>query len=564
MMRMKDSDDYITARAANPRTGLISPSLGTRSPCTPASPGEALKLYSSLHTTSPTKRPTRKANEGKKLSGGGREDDWYLNKERRSTSTKNDEEDDGGSSLLDRNSSMAPEDQFVVHMPSAREPQPFAYPGYTPEQIEALEHYRDKTRRVSSEGYDRRLLQARSVSGPRSEVRFCCEDNDDNDDEMFSPVTVHGHRFTPYQARSSTRVPAWEKYKEPAGIHLPKRGCTAKDSEHHRVRTSQRRTTSDGIDIQNNHHHQHHPRNHVNYNQEAQTSTAPTSRTFPSTAQVSAPRRKPVPGDDQHFSEDNRFQHNHRHHQEQQRWKENNSASCHCHHCHTNLASLSPRSPVRLVGRRRSSATSKCSSRQWSLECVRGFDGEDSFVVQPRATSSTSTSCDNQRRQRTGSVVIRRKPVVLYDTSPLQASHPPSRPIPDSSLLTLLLSLFLHLHSLIRSIPTISFPPPISLALATLRSSESSVREKVEALKALLSFTAHLLAAGVVVVVGWKVVEVVRGGFFGVVVAAGMLATAAAVGWATGLGFGLGNGGSGIDGVQMVRGDALSKKGLAK
>jgi hypothetical protein len=42
-MGMKDSDDYITARAANPRTGLISPSLaGT--PRTPESPAEALKL----------------------------------------------------------------------------------------------------------------------------------------------------------------------------------------------------------------------------------------------------------------------------------------------------------------------------------------------------------------------------------------------------------------------------------------------------------------------------------------------------------------------------------------
>jgi hypothetical protein len=41
-MGMKDSDDYITARAANPRTGLISPSLaGT--PRTPESPAEALK-----------------------------------------------------------------------------------------------------------------------------------------------------------------------------------------------------------------------------------------------------------------------------------------------------------------------------------------------------------------------------------------------------------------------------------------------------------------------------------------------------------------------------------------
>ena len=65
MMRMKDSDDYITARAANPRTGIISPSIGSsspRTPRTPDTPGDALRIQS---------RPKlSRANEGRKVSGG--------------------------------------------------------------------------------------------------------------------------------------------------------------------------------------------------------------------------------------------------------------------------------------------------------------------------------------------------------------------------------------------------------------------------------------------------------------------------------------------------------------
>jgi hypothetical protein len=64
-MGMRDSDDYITARAANPRTGLISPSLaGT--PRTPESPAEALKLRSQRMRPALTR-----ANEARKISAGG-------------------------------------------------------------------------------------------------------------------------------------------------------------------------------------------------------------------------------------------------------------------------------------------------------------------------------------------------------------------------------------------------------------------------------------------------------------------------------------------------------------
>lgn len=43
----RHGDDYITARAANPFTGLVSPSIcGRMTPRTPATPGEALAMYS--------------------------------------------------------------------------------------------------------------------------------------------------------------------------------------------------------------------------------------------------------------------------------------------------------------------------------------------------------------------------------------------------------------------------------------------------------------------------------------------------------------------------------------
>ncbi|CAK4031990.1 Hypothetical predicted protein [Lecanosticta acicola] len=172
-MRMKDSDDYITARGANPRTGLISPSVGTRTPCTPDSPGEALRLRDH-HQVSPTRHPrTRppisRVYEGRKTSGGKarkwgvNEDGWYIESLDSSPAQQPSNQDTQARPSSSCSSHLR-DDDFVVHMPSAREPQPFAYPGYSAEQIEAYEHYMDKSRRVSNEGYDRRLLHASNFS----------------------------------------------------------------------------------------------------------------------------------------------------------------------------------------------------------------------------------------------------------------------------------------------------------------------------------------------------------------------------------------------------------------
>lgn len=64
----------------------------------------------------------------------------------------------------------ADEDLLVVHMPSAQEPQPYAYPGFSARQIEAAEFYKRKARRVSSEGYDKRILQGSRQSSAESKT----------------------------------------------------------------------------------------------------------------------------------------------------------------------------------------------------------------------------------------------------------------------------------------------------------------------------------------------------------------------------------------------------------
>jgi hypothetical protein len=72
--RIKHPDDRITARGANPRTGIVSPSAGYRSPRTPESPGDALDLYEN-EPTPPTPTPEKRlaiprAAQGREVSTG--------------------------------------------------------------------------------------------------------------------------------------------------------------------------------------------------------------------------------------------------------------------------------------------------------------------------------------------------------------------------------------------------------------------------------------------------------------------------------------------------------------
>lgn len=174
IMRMKDSDDYITARAANPRTGLISPSIGSPSPrpCTPNTPGEALQLhFDELPSSTPEARAQpalRRANEGRKVSAGSAnrwqwgEKGWFSDALLAAASPRQTNAIAGAEvarpGLRD--------DQFILHMPSAREPQPYTYPGRTPEQIAAFEHQLSTARRISDDRCGRRLVHGgRKISG---------------------------------------------------------------------------------------------------------------------------------------------------------------------------------------------------------------------------------------------------------------------------------------------------------------------------------------------------------------------------------------------------------------
>ncbi|KAK5127806.1 hypothetical protein LTR85_004922 [Meristemomyces frigidus] len=184
MMRMKDSDDYITARAANPRTGLISPSIGSpspRTPCTPSTPGDALELPK-RPAPSPTpdarSRPAlSRANEGRQVSAGSlnrwRADakGWVSETALSAASPRETAMTVGAGLSMATSQAMLKDDQFVVHMPSAREPQPYIYPGRTAGEIEAFEHYKRKARRINGDGYGERRVSGSGNSKTLGGVR---------------------------------------------------------------------------------------------------------------------------------------------------------------------------------------------------------------------------------------------------------------------------------------------------------------------------------------------------------------------------------------------------------
>jgi hypothetical protein len=167
-MGMKDSDDYITARAANPRTGLISPSLaGT--PRTPESPAEALKLRSQRIRPALTR-----ANEARKISASGlqklcsSEKGWsFEDAKSRIASPRPGDASAGAADIIgvepQAGAGTGGDDRFVVHMPSAREPQPYAFPGRSAQEIQAFEHYKRKARKTSGEGWDQRCVQSGGI-----------------------------------------------------------------------------------------------------------------------------------------------------------------------------------------------------------------------------------------------------------------------------------------------------------------------------------------------------------------------------------------------------------------
>lgn len=162
-MRMKDSDDYITARAANPRTGLISPSIaGT--PRAPDSPAEALRNRDGSPLQDIKARPAL----SRKISGGAlqrwrADENGWTNDARAIASPRQSDASAGAADIALTGRRPVDGGSFVLQMPSAQEPQPYAYPGRTAKEIEAYEHYRSKARKTSGEGWDQRCMHTGGI-----------------------------------------------------------------------------------------------------------------------------------------------------------------------------------------------------------------------------------------------------------------------------------------------------------------------------------------------------------------------------------------------------------------
>nr|POE54547.1 hypothetical protein CFP56_41485 [Quercus suber] len=177
---MKDSDDYITKKAANPWTGLVSPSVENTSPVAP-------------HTINAHKLISRCAQgvAGAPVEAvpyahdaGGIADEWtskcllkqeasYVGSDacQRDPSKHITAEADGRKAFRD--------DDFVLRMPSAQEPQPFEYPGCSSEQIQEQEFMKRHNHRKNLEGVgDVRprstLRRSKHALGRNHNVQRCC------------------------------------------------------------------------------------------------------------------------------------------------------------------------------------------------------------------------------------------------------------------------------------------------------------------------------------------------------------------------------------------------------
>ncbi|KAK6002276.1 hypothetical protein QM012_001914 [Aureobasidium pullulans] len=170
-MGVKGTDDYLTARAANPRTGLISPSVVTNlTPRTPISPAEALSLFGSDYEPPRTSTPKARMPEEPRATverprPSGPRGRWRQD----STGWNMEPDTEAGSPRTTRINSPAPradfhasEDSFVIPMPTAKDPQPYQQA----DQDKAVQYYRDKAQRLShKEGMNGRMHSI--GAGPR-------------------------------------------------------------------------------------------------------------------------------------------------------------------------------------------------------------------------------------------------------------------------------------------------------------------------------------------------------------------------------------------------------------
>ncbi|KAI4738312.1 hypothetical protein E4T50_11237 [Aureobasidium sp. EXF-12298] len=170
-MGVRGTDDYLTARAANPRTGLISPSVVTNlTPRTPISPAEALSLFGSDYIRPPNSSPKARSTEEPHVASHRQRPAGPRGRWRQDSTGWNMEPDTeaGCSRTTAANSSAtradfnASEDSFVIPMPTAKDPQPYRQA----DQDKAVQYYKDKAQRLShKEGMNGRMHSI--GAGPR-------------------------------------------------------------------------------------------------------------------------------------------------------------------------------------------------------------------------------------------------------------------------------------------------------------------------------------------------------------------------------------------------------------
>ncbi|CAD0092644.1 unnamed protein product, partial [Aureobasidium mustum] len=170
-MGVKGTDDYLTARAANPRTGLISPSVVTNlTPRTPMSPAEALSLFGNGYEPPRTSSPKVRMPEEPRATiarprpagprGRWRQDStgWNMEPDTEVGSPKTTTTIPSAT----RPDFHANEDSFVIPMPTAKDPQPYRQA----DQDKAVQYYKDKAQRLShKEGMNGRMHSI--GAGPR-------------------------------------------------------------------------------------------------------------------------------------------------------------------------------------------------------------------------------------------------------------------------------------------------------------------------------------------------------------------------------------------------------------
>jgi hypothetical protein len=170
-MGVRGTDDYLTARAADPRTGLISPSVVTNlTPRTPISPAEALSLFGSDYIQPPNSSPKVRSTEEPHVASHRQRPAGPRGRWRQDSTGWNMEPDTeaGCSRTTAANSSAtradfnASEDSFVIPMPTAKDPQPYRQA----DQDKAVQYYKDKAQRLShKEGMNGRMHSI--GAGPR-------------------------------------------------------------------------------------------------------------------------------------------------------------------------------------------------------------------------------------------------------------------------------------------------------------------------------------------------------------------------------------------------------------